>query len=207
MNRRLFAAAILGATACLGLSGCFPLVATGMVTGTLVAVDRRTSGIVVEDNASELRIGNRISTRFGADAHVNVHSFNRIVLLTGEVHSDDIRKGVEEIAQAAENVRSVVNEVTVGPISSVSNRIGDSLLADKIRARFIGDGSFPANIVATIVERHEVFLMGMVTPQEADDIVKIASTTDGVERVVKVFEYVDPAAIKSPAAPPKQPAS
>lgn len=207
MNRRLFVAAVLGVTASMGLSGCFPLVATGMVTGTLVAVDRRTSGIVVEDNASELRIGNRISTRFGADAHVNVHSFNRIVLLTGEVHSDDIRKGVEEIAQGAENVRSVVNEVTVGPISSISNRIGDSLLADKIRARFIGDGSFPASIVATIVERHEVFLMGMVTPQEADDIVKIASTTDGVERVVKVFEYVDPAAIKSPAAPPKQPAS
>jgi osmotically-inducible protein OsmY len=203
MNRRLLFAAVLAVLASSTLSACFPLVATGMITGALVAADRRTSGIVVEDNASEFRIGNRISTKYGSDAHVNVHSFNRIVLLTGEVHTEEIRKGVEELAKAAENVRSVVNEVSVGPISALADRAGDTLLADKIRARYIGDGHFPANIVATVVERKEVFLMGMVTPQEAEDITRIASTTTGVDRVVKVFEYIDPASIRPPAAPVK----
>jgi len=203
MNRRLIVVASLTVLATLGLSACVPLIATGMVGGTLVAVDRRTSGIVVEDNASELRISNRISAKYHDDVHVNVHSFNRIVLLTGEVRSEDIRKGVEEIAQASENVRSVVNETAVLPFSSISDRASDSLLANKIRARNIGDGSFPANIVSTVVERHEVFLMGMVTEQEAEQIVKVASTTQGVERVVKVFEYIDPASIHAPSAPAK----
>ena len=205
MNRRLIVAAGLAVLASLGLSACFPLVATGMVTGTLVAVDRRTSGIVVEDNASELRISNRISAKFHDDQHVNVHSFNRIVLLTGEVRNEEIRKGVEEIAQSSENVRSVVNETAVLPFSSLSDRASDSLLANKIRARYIGDGGFSANIASTVVERHEVFLMGMVTEQEAEQIAKVASTTQGVERVVKVFEYIDPATIHPPAAAAKPP--
>jgi osmotically-inducible protein OsmY len=203
LHRRLILTTTFAVLASSTLTACFPLVATGMITGALVAADRRTSGIVLEDNNSGFRIGNRISAKYGADAHVNVHSFNRIVLLTGEVHSEEIRKGVEEIAQGAENVRSVVNEVVVGPISALADRAGDSLLAQKIRTRYIGDGHFPANIVATVVERKEVFLMGMVTPQEAEDITRIASTTSGVDRVVKVFEYIDPASIKPPSAPVK----
>ncbi len=203
MNRRLIATASLCLLASLSLSACFPLLATGMVTGTLVAVDRRTSGIVVEDNASELRISNRISSKYHDDQHVNVHSFNRIVLLTGEVRSEEMRKGVEEIAQASENVRSVINETAILPFTSMADRASDSLLANKIRARYIGDGGFPANIVSTVVERHEVFLMGMVTPQEAEQIVRVASTTQGVDRVVKVFEYIDASSIHAPSAPAK----
>jgi osmotically-inducible protein OsmY len=174
-----------------------------MITGALVATDRRTSGIVVEDNASEFRIGNRIGSRFGTQAHVNVHSFNRIVLLTGEVFNDEVRKGVEDIAASSENVRSVVNQTVVAPTSSLSDRAADTLLADRIRAKFIGDGHVPANAVSTIVERHEVFLMGLVTAKEGDALAAIASATSGVERVVKVFEYIDPAAAAalSPPAP------
>ena len=201
MNRRVFAAAACALAASLSLSACFPLVAGGMITGALVAVDRRTSGIVVEDNASEFRIGNRIGSRFGTQAHVNVHSFNRIVLLTGEVFNEDVRKGVEEIAAGSENVRSVVNQTIVAPASSLSDRAADTLLADRIRAKFISDGHFPANAVATIVERHEVFLMGLVTAKEGDTIAAIASSTSGVERVVKVFEYIDPATAAAQTAP------
>lgn len=203
MNRRLIMTAALGMAATLGLSACIPLVATGVVTGTLVAVDRRTSGIILEDNGIESRISNRISAKYDADSHVNVRSFNRIVLLTGEVRNDEVRKGVQEIAEAAENVRSVVNETAVAPNSSITDRASDTLLANKVRARLVGDGRFPANIVSTVVERHEVFLMGMVTGQEAEDITSVASTTEGVQRVVKVFEYVDPSSIHAPSATPK----
>jgi osmotically-inducible protein OsmY len=199
---RLKAAALCALLATTTLSGCFPLIAGGMLTTALVATDRRTSGIVVEDNASEFRIGNRISTRFGNDAHVNVHSFNRIVLLTGEVRNEEVRKGVEEIARSAENVRTVINETAAMSSSSISERAGDSLLADKIRARYLSEGHFQATVVATIVERHEVFLMGMVTPAEADEATRVASTTSGVERVVKVFEYLDPARL--PPQPARQ---
>ena len=201
MNRRLFGAVTCALAASLVLSACFPIIAGGMITGALVAADRRTSGIVLEDNTSEIRISSRISKKYGNDAHVNVHSFNRLVLLTGEVANDEVRKGVEEQASGSENVRSVVNETVVGPASSLSNRASDTLLADRIRARYLGDGHFAANIVATIVERHEVFLMGLVTPQEADAITQLASTTSGVERVVKVFEYVDPASLPPRPAP------
>lgn len=191
-------AALVGSSA---VSGCFPVIAGGMIGTALVVTDRRTSGIVLEDHASETRLESRISTKFGPDAHVNVHSFNRIVLLTGEVRNDEVRKGVEDIAKAGENVRTVVNETAVAPISAIADRASDTLLADKIRARYVSDGHFQATVVATIVERSEVFLMGMVTPAEGEDAARVASSTSGVARVVKVFEYVDPTTV--PAYPAK----
>ena len=199
-NYRLIGGLLAAALACSSLSACFPLIATGMVTTALVAADRRSSGIVVEDQAIELRIGNRISTKYGSDAHINVRSFNRIVLLTGEVRNEEVRKGAAEIAGAAENVRTLVNEVQVLPNSALADRASDTLLADKIRALFIADGHFPANVVATVVERHEVFLMGMVTPAEGEDATRVASSASGVARVVKVFEFIDPATVTSEAS-------
>ena len=199
MKRRALLGLVLGTVAASILSACFPLIAGGMFTGALVATDRRTAGIVIEDHSSELRISNRISTKYGDDAHVNPHSFNRIVLLTGEVRNADVRQGVEDIAKASENVRTVVNETQIGPNSALADRASDTLLANKVRARYLGDGHFSANIVATVVERHEVFLMGLVTQAEGDEIVNVAKNTSGVARVVKVFEYVDPASLPQPA--------
>ncbi len=191
-------AAVLAATT---LTGCFPLIAGGMLGTALVATDRRTSGTVFDDNTAEVRIDNRISQKYGPDAHVNAHSFNHIVLLTGEVRNAEVRNGVEDIAKASENVRSVVNETAIGPISALADRASDTLLADKVRARYLSEGHFQATVVATVVERHEVFLMGMVTPAEGEEATRVASSTQGVERVVKVFEYLDPASL--PSQPPR----
>ncbi len=200
-QRRWIVPALLAALLSTTVAGCFPIIAGGMIGTALVVTDRRTSGIVFEDQASEVRIGSRISSKYGPEAHVNVHSFNRIVLLTGEVRNAEVRAGIEEIARTSENVRTVVNETAVLPFSALADRASDTLMADKIRARYLSDGHIQATVVATIVERHEVFLMGMVTPAEGEDAARVASSTSGVERVVKVFEYLDPASL--PAQPTK----
>ena len=200
MNRNILLGALLAASAATALTGCFPIIATGMVTTALVATDRRSSDIVVEDQLIESRVANRIDAKFSNDAHVNVHSFNRIVLLTGEVRTEELRKAVEDVARASDKVRTVVNETASMSTTTFSNRASDTLLANEIRARYVSEGHFQATVVATVVERHEVFLMGLVTPAEAAEAVRVASTTSGVERVVKVFEYIDPASLPPPPA-------
>jgi osmotically-inducible protein OsmY len=202
MNIRLFNAILVSFLACATLNACFPIVAGGMVTGAFVAADRRSSGTLLEDKEIILRIENRINGKYKDDAHINVNSFNRIVLLTGEVKNEEVRKGVEQIAKDAENVRSVVNESAVVITSSFSDRTRDIYLADKIRARYITDGHLQASVISTIVERQEVFLMGLVTPAEGEEAARVASNTSGVLKVVKLFEYVDPA--KLPPLPAVQ---
>jgi len=184
------------------LNACFPIIAGTMVTSALVAADRRSSGILLEDKELGIRISNRISAKYGNDAHINVSSFNRIVLLTGEVKNEEVRAGVEKIAKDTENVRNVINESAVAITSSISDRTRDTYLAEKIRAHYITDGHFQANVVSTIVERQEVFLMGIVTPAEGEEAARVASNTSGVARVVKLFEYVEPS--KLPPLPAVQ---
>lgn len=202
MNFRLVTGIAVSLLACTLLNGCFPIVAGGMVTGAFVATDRRTSGTILDDKEIILRVENRISAKYKDDAHINVNSFNRIVLLTGEVKNEEVRAGVEQIAKSAENVRNVVNESAVVITSSLSDRTRDTYLADKIRARYITDGRLQASVISTIVERQEVFLMGLVTPAEGNEAARVASNTSGITRVVKLFEYVDPA--KLPPLPALQ---
>jgi osmotically-inducible protein OsmY len=200
MNVRLLMAISTSLLACSLLNACFPLAAGGMLTGAFVAADRRSSGTLLEDKEIILRIENRISSKFKDDAHVNVNSFNRIVLLTGEVRNEEVRKGVEQIAKDAENVRSVINETAMVITSSLSDRARDVYIADKIRARYVTDGHLQASVISTIVERQEVFLMGLVTPNEGEEAARVASNTSGVLKVVKLFEYVDPAKLPPPPA-------
>jgi osmotically-inducible protein OsmY len=184
------------------LNACVPILAGGMVTSALVIADRRSSGTMLEDQETAIRIGNRINAKFGDDAHVNVTSFNHIVLLTGEVRNDEMRKVVETIARDAGNVRNVINETAILPFSAVADRANDTYLADKVRARYVTDGHFQPSVVNTIVERQEVFLMGLVTPAEGEEAARVASNTTGVVRVVKLFEYLDPTKMPpAPAAP------
>jgi osmotically-inducible protein OsmY len=200
MSIRFITFAAAGLMACLSLNACVPLVAGGMLTGAFIAADRRTSGTLLEDKEIILRIENRISAKYKDDAHINVNSFNRIVLLTGEVKNDEVRTGIEQIAKAAENVRSVVNESAIVITSSYADRSRDTYLAEKIRARYITEGHFQASVVSTVVERQEVFLMGLVTPAEGEDAARVASYTSGVTRVVKLFEYLDPKKMPPPPA-------
>ena len=173
------------------VSGCFPIVAGGGGAAALILEDRRTAGTYIEDEGIELKTGNRISERFRDQVHVNVTSYNRIVLLTGEAPSDQLRAEVEQIARSMENVRNVVNEISIAGPSSYTSRSNDALITSKVKARFIDIGKFQVNHVKVVTENSVVFLLGLVKRQEAGSAVEIARTTGGTQKVVKVFEYLD----------------
>jgi osmotically-inducible protein OsmY len=191
MNLKRSLVVALAATAAAStLTGCVPLVATGIGAGTLMIVDRRTSGAYVEDEAIEWKTRNRIGERFGTKTNVNPTSYNRILLLTGEVPDNATRGEVERIAAEVPNVRAVTNETVVGPVSTFSTRGNDAYITSKIKARFVEAGKFSANHVKVVTESATVFLMGLVTQAEADAATEIARTTGGVQKVVRIFEYI-----------------
>ena len=173
------------------LSGCLPLVATGVAGAAFSIEDRRTTGTQVEDESIERKISWRIGDRFGRDTHVDVTSFNRIVLLAGQVRDEAAKQEVEQMARATENVKYVYNELTVGPAASMATHSNDALITSKVKGRFLDAGKFYPNHVKVVSENGAVFLMGLVKHKEADDATEIARSTSGVNRVVRVFEYTD----------------
>jgi len=184
------------------LSGCFGMAAMGVGTAVFSAVDRRTTGTQVEDEGIELRVGNRVSERFGDKVHVDVTSYNRNVLLTGEVTDEKARVEIEKIALGVANTRGVTNELQVAGGSSLSSRASDATITGKVKARFLDANKFNVLSVKVVTEASVVYLLGIVTEQEAADAVEIARTTGGVRKVVKVFEYCKPTdAICAPPAP------
>lgn len=184
----LLALAALGSAAT--LQGCFPVVATGVGVGAAMIADRRTSGAYVEDEGIEWRTGNRIRERFGDAVHVNVTSYNRNVLLTGEAPNEQVRVEIERIAAGVTNVRAVINEVRVAGISPLSARANDAVTTSKVKARFVDAQTFGPHHVKVVTEANTVFLMGLVTRREADLATEVARTTAGVSKVVRVFEYI-----------------
>ena len=193
MKKSLLPALI--ATTCaasLLLSGCIPLMVAGAAGGAaLVATDRRSAGTQLDDEAIELKIANNIGAGFGDRVHVNVTSYNGLVLLTGEVPTQDLVGQIGEIARTTAKVRRVVNEIGAMPVSSVGTRTNDSYITSKVKARFVEANKFPPNRVKVVTEREVVYLMGLVTHAEGDAAAQIAATTSGVIRVVKLFEYLD----------------
>ena len=188
MRAKLFALAAVAAAAT-QLSGCFPLAVTGMGTAALMATDRRTTGIYIEDESIEWKVGARMRGEFPG-AHVNATSFNRRVLLTGEAPTEEAKKQMEEAARRVENVKEVTNELQVAGVSSFASRGSDGLVTSNVKARMVNNGRFSPNHVKVVTEAGVVYLMGLVTPAEGDAAVEIARTTSGVTRVVKVFEYL-----------------
>jgi osmotically-inducible protein OsmY len=173
------------------LSGCFPVVAGGAVAGGAMAADRRTSGIYIEDQNIEIKAAKSISDHLGDKIHVNVTSYNRNVLLTGEATDDASKAKAEAIAKEVANVKSVVNELAVAGISSISARSSDTYITSKVKTNMITENRFPPNYVKVITENSVVYLMGLVKHQESDAAVEVARSTSGVAKVVKVFEYID----------------
>jgi osmotically-inducible protein OsmY len=192
MKRLLFALfAVVVGTSTL-LTGCIPLIVAGAVGGTaLVATDRRSVGAQADDEAIELKIANNIGTGYGDRVHVSVTSYNGIVLLTGEVPAQDLVATIGEIARTTAKVRRVHNEITIGPVSDVSSRTNDSYITSKVKARFVESNKFSATHVKVVTERQVVYLLGLVRRDEGDLAAQIASTTSGVLRVVKLFEYIN----------------
>ena len=172
------------------LTACVPIIIAGVAGGAvMVATDRRTAGAQVEDETIELKVGDQIRTLMGDRVHVNVTSYNGIVLLTGEVPDSGALASVGNAAKTTEKVRSVQNECVIAVNSELSARTNDSYITSKVKARFVEASTFPPNAVKVVTERAVVYLTGIVSKQEGTAAGEIAAGTTGVVRVVKVFEY------------------
>jgi osmotically-inducible protein OsmY len=172
------------------LAGCgLVLIGAGGAAAYSTIEDRRSAGTQIEDEGIELRASNRIDQRYGFKVHVNVTSFNRSVLISGEVPDAGAREEIEKIVAAVPNVRALANELQIGAATPLSARTGDSLITSNVKARFLGARRFNPLHVKVVTEAGVVFLMGVVTDAEANAAADIARTTDGVRKVVKVFEY------------------
>lgn len=174
------------------LSACVPLVVGGgMVAGTLVAVDRRTAGTVVEDESIEVKAANRIRDTLGDKARINVTSYNRQVLLTGEVGNETDKQALGRLVESVDNVRAVVNETMVAPFTAtLSQRSGDTFITGKVRASLLDAKDLQASAFKVVTENKVVYLMGIVTPREAKRAAEIARGVNDVTKVVRVFEVI-----------------
>lgn len=180
------------------LSGCVPLIVGGAAAGSmLMASDRRTTGAQLEDQVIESKAGRQIKAVLGDKGHVNVVSYNRVALLTGEVPEEADRVAIEKAVAGIENLRSVVNETAVTLPSSLTSRSNDLLLASKVRATLLDAGGLSSSAFKLVVERGTVFLMGRVTAAEAERATSLTRSIEGVRKVVKVVELISEDELKA----------
>jgi osmotically-inducible protein OsmY len=212
MTRMSFrSAAVVGAlVASTALTGCAALLVGGAVVGgSLLASDRRSSGTQLDDQAIELKANSRVRDLLGDRGHVNVTSYNRLVLLSGEVPSEADRTNIEQSVARIDNVKSVVNELAAMTATSLSNRSNDALITSKVKATLVDAGDISANAFKVLTERGIVYLMGRVTEREADRAADLSRSISGVQKVVKVLEVVSDAELAEidPKAVPKSAAA
>jgi len=204
IRRVSLALVLLGST--LGtLTACFPLAVGGAVVGGMVAADRRTTGTVVEDEGIELRSASRIREALGDRGHVNVTSYNRQVLLTGEVPSAQDKQLVEQIVAGVDNVRHIVNELAILGNSTLQQRSSDSLVSGRVKAGLLDANDLSTNSFKITTERGTTYVMGRVTPREAKRATEIISATTGVQKVVRILETISEeelSRLQAPSPPP-----
>ena len=206
IRRVSLALVLLGST--LGaLTACFPLAVGGAVVGGMVAADRRTTGTVVEDEGIELRSASRIREALGDRGHVNVTSYNRQVLLTGEVPSAQDRQLVEQIVTGVDNVRHIVNELAILGNSTLQQRSSDSLVSGRVKAGLLDANDLSTNAFKITTERGTTYVMGRVTSREAKRATEIISATTGVQKVVRILETISEEELSRLQAPPPARAS
>jgi osmotically-inducible protein OsmY len=184
------------------LSGCFPLVAGGMVTGAMVASDRRTSGTVVEDEGIELKASSRVRDNLGERVHVNITSYNRQVLITGEVPSAQDKQLVEKVVSGVENVRNIVNELGVLGNSTLTQRSSDALVTGRVKAGLIDAKDLISTAFKVVTERGTTYIMGRVTQREATRATEVISGTTGVQRLVRILEVISEDELARSMPPP-----
>ena len=191
-TQRIAMALAAGAVLVAGLSACVPLVVGGAaaVGVGMVATDRRSSGAQVDDQGIELRGGARIREIANDNMYVSITSFNRQVLLTGSVGTQADRVKVEDVVRRVDNVRSVVNELTVGPPASFQDRSNDTYISGKVKASLLDAKDVFANSFKVVTERGTVYMMGIATRRETDRATDIARGVSGVTKVVRVVEIV-----------------
>lgn len=185
--------AVLGlalAAGLVSLSGCFPLIAGGAITGVMVAADRRTSGTVVEDNTIQIKASNRLNDNLGERVHINVTAYNRKVLLTGEVPSEQDKQLAEKVVMGVENVQGVYNELAVLGNSTFSQKSSDTLVTSRVKAAIIDAKDLMSNAVKLTTERGTVYVLGRVTPREANRFIEVIRVQDGVHRLVLLWDKI-----------------
>jgi osmotically-inducible protein OsmY len=188
--QRVALAVILAATLGAAVSACAPVVLGGAVIGSMVALDRRTSGSQLEDEGIELRSGSRIREQLGDRVHVNVASYNRQVLLTGEIPNAQDKQQVELIVSKVDNVRAIVNELSVLGNTTFTQRSGDVLVTGRVKAGLIDAKDLYAGAFKVVTERGVTYLMGRVSQREANRATDIARSTTGVQKVVRILEII-----------------
>ena len=172
------------------LSGCVALVAGGAISGTLAASDRRTFGAQTEDQSIQVKSRIRLNNTIGDAGHININSFNRRVLLTGEVPDEAAKATAEREVRAVEGVVSVINELEVAGLASYTSRSSDTLITTKVKASLVDTKDISANSYQVVTERGTVYLQGRVTQREGQIGADVARGVSGVTKVVKVFEYI-----------------
>ncbi len=190
--KKLLLTTIIAAQAAL-LGGCVAAVGAGAVTGAAVAHDRRTAGTFVDDNLIELKAVGALQSdkELWNYSHLNVTSYNNIVLLTGESPSEALRQRAAQTVANLQKVRKVHNEVVVAAPSSLVSRSGDTVITGKVKTALINNKDVDATRIKVVTENGVVYLMGLVTQAEADSATEITRRVGGVQRVVRIFEYID----------------
>lgn len=184
------------------LSACAPLVVGGAVMTGMVAVDRRTTGIQLEDEGIELRTAQGLRQNLGDTSHINVTSYNRQVLLTGEVATAAQKEQADKLAQSQENVKAVANELSVQAPSSLTQRSKDAIITGQIKALFVDAKDLQSNAFKVVTERGVVYLMGRVTSREAQRATDVARSVSGVVKVVRVLDIITEEELKRLSAQP-----
>jgi len=173
------------------LQGCVAVVGAGVATGIMVSDDRRTSGTILEDKVIRSKVSNLIYDEYDEGVQVDLTSYNRVVLLYGQVPSEAVKDDIGAMALETQNVRDVQNEIIIAGASSFVARSNDTLLTSKVKSRLMSNDDVQANHVKVVTDAGSVYLMGLVTRAEAASAAQTAANTSGVKRVVKVFEFID----------------
>lgn len=185
------------------LSACAPLIVGGAVMTGVMATDRRTTGTQVEDESIEIKVASAVRNEMGDRIHLNVTSFNRQVLLSGEVRTAADKERAEKLAQSQENVNAVVNDLAVMPVSSLTQRSKDTVITGRVKAAFVDAKDLQVNAIKVVTERGIVYLMGRVTSREARRATDIARGMSGVTKVVRVFEEISEQELQRLSRPTK----
>ena len=188
--QRPLAMSVLCGAMLASLSGCVALVAGGAISGTLAASDRRTFGAQTEDQSIQFKAANRLRNTIGDAGHINVNSFNRRVLITGEVPDEASKATAEREVRAVEGVVSVANELEIAGLASYTSRSSDAIITTKVKASLVDMKDISANSYQVVTERGVVYLQGRVTQREGQIGADVARGVSGVTKVVKVFEYI-----------------
>ena len=190
MNKVPVAKAVLCAALLASLAGCFPLVVGGVAMGAAATADRRTLGAQTEDKTITVKAETRLRQLGGENGHINIASFNRKVLITGEVPDQATKDVAEREVRAIEGVQTVANELVIAGPASYTSRSSDALVTTKVKASLVEMKTISASSFKVVTENGTVYLMGRVTQREGDVATDVTKSVAGVERVVKLFEYI-----------------